>query len=147
MINNYSIKNIKNDFQNNNENCNISKTYTAGIYDQNYFNNNDNDNYNNNNNENNNMNIRRCFAQNEKNIINISLYSDQLNKISTRNVDRGQKLNEVFQAFLNDQNNDWINQNPIDHFEVNGMRLNLEGSLEEQGIFKDTYINIVFKNK
>ena len=84
-------------------------------------------------------NIKESVFSNDE--ICLSLYSDQLNKESKMEVKIDQKLRNVIEIF---KTYDWVNQYPIKNIHIDGVNLNLDKTLIEQGIFKDTRIKIEF---
>ena len=140
MINNYGInynnnnQNMNNVFYNNNNlnmNNNICMNSNQNTYNQEYSNN---------------LHISYFDDNAEENINNsneiiLTLISNQLKKESKRKVKINEKLIKIIELF-SDEN--WIKQYPLKHIRFNGNKLDLNKSLEEQGIFKDIQLNIVF---
>ncbi len=84
-------------------------------------------------------NIKESVFSNDE--ICISLYSDQLNKESKMEVKIDQKLRNVIDIF---KTYNWVNKYPIKNIHIDGVNLNLDKTLIDQGIFKDTRIKIEF---
>ena len=141
--------------ENDNDNNNIHRNKYNNNYLNNQNNNNNTDNINNKFNFNNNNNNFFDYNYNPLNLykgikesnflsdeIFLNLRADKLNKEAKKTVKKNKKLIKIIEEFKKD--NDWMNNYQIKNIITNDFQLDMNKTLEEQGIIKDTQINIIF---
>jgi hypothetical protein len=86
-------------------------------------------------------NIKESFLNTDE--ICLTLYSEQLNKEEKMEVKTNDKLGDIIEVF---KTFDWMNLYPIKNIQLEGADydLDMDKTLIDQGIFKDTTINIYF---